>query len=110
VRPERHGFERGPNDKNFTKNKIASRLAPLEADVARYIDVMVRIDRQEAGEARAEKVAHLARRYGRIRREIARLQVMEKALADAPDGQIFLTDPDARAMARSRPAQRHGRL
>lgn len=110
MRPERHGFERGPNDKTFTKTKIASRLAPLEADVARHIDVMVRIDRQEAGEARTEKVAHLARRYGRIRQEIARLQAMEKALTDAPDGQISPTDPDARAMARSRPAQRHGRL
>lgn len=27
---------------------------------------MVRIDRQEEGEARVEKVRHLARRYGRI--------------------------------------------
>jgi transposase len=88
-------------DKNFTKGKIASRLAHLEADVDRYITEMVRIDWQEEGEARVEKVAHLARRYGRIRREIDRLKAMDKALADAPDGQISLTDPDARAMATS---------
>ncbi|PTR15281.1 hypothetical protein C8J28_1141, partial [Cereibacter azotoformans] len=88
-------------DRNFTKGKIASRLTHLEADVARCINEMVRIDRQEEGEARAEKVAHLARRYGRIRREIERLKAMDKALADAPDGQISLTDPDARAMATS---------
>ena len=88
-------------DKNFTKGKIASRLAHLEADVARYIDEMVRIDRQEECEARVEKVAHLARRYGRIRQEIDRLNAMDKTLADAPDGQISLTDPDARAMATS---------
>lgn len=88
-------------DKNFTKGKIASRLAHLEADVDRYITEMVRIDRQEKGEARAEKVAHLARRYGRIRQEIERLKAMDKALADAPDGQISLTDTDARAMATS---------
>jgi hypothetical protein len=62
---------------------------------------MVRIDRQEEGEVRAEKVAHLARRYGRIRQEIDRLKEMDKALADAPDGQISLTDSDARAMATS---------
>lgn len=86
-------------DRNFTRNKIASRLAHLEADVERYINEMVRIDRQEEGEARAGKVQHLARRYGRIRQEIARLKAMDKALADAPDGQISLTDPDARAMA-----------
>ena len=88
-------------DKNFTKGKIASRLAHLEADVERYIDEMVRIDRQEEGESRAAPVQHLGRRYGRIRQEIARLKVMDKALADAPDGQISLTDPDARAMATS---------
>lgn len=49
-------------DRNFTKGKIASRLAHLEADVARYIDVMVRTDRQESGETRDTKVANLARR------------------------------------------------
>lgn len=92
-------------DRNFTKNKIASRLAHLEADVERYINEMVRIDRQEEGEARADKVAHLARRYGRIQQEIARLKAMDRALAEAPDGQISLTDPDARAMATS---ARHG--
>uniref|UniRef100_UPI002626E08A transposase n=1 Tax=uncultured Jannaschia sp. TaxID=293347 RepID=UPI002626E08A len=43
----------------------------------------------------------LARRYGRIRQEIARLKAMDEALTDAPDGQISLTDPDARAMATS---------
>ncbi len=88
-------------DRNFTKGKIASRIAHLEADVERYITEMVRIDRQEEGEARAGKVEHLSRRYGRIRQEIARLKEMDKALADAPDGQISLTDPDARAMATS---------
>ena len=97
-------------DRNFTKGKIASRFAHLEAEVGRYIEEMVRIDRQEEGEARAEKVAHLARRYRRIRQEIERLQAMDEALADAPDGQISLTDPDARAMATSARAQRACRL
>lgn len=40
-------------DRNFTRNKIASRLVHLEADVERYINEMVRLDRQEEGEARA---------------------------------------------------------
>jgi site-specific recombinase len=73
-------------DKNFTKGKIASRLAHREADVDRYINEMVRIDRQEESDTRSDKVAHLARRYGRIRQEIARLKAMDEALADAPDG------------------------
>jgi hypothetical protein len=96
-------------DRNFTKGKIASRLAHLEADVERYIDEMVRIDRHEEGEARAEKVDNLGRRHGRIRQAIQRLKAMEQALADAPDGQISLTDPDARD-GDQRTAQRARRL
>jgi transposase len=88
-------------DRNFTEGKIASRIAHLEADVERYITDMIRIDRQEKGEARAGKVEYLSRRYGRIRQEIARLKEMHKALADATDGQISLTDPGARALATS---------
>lgn len=88
-------------DKNFTKGKIASRIAHLEASVERYIDEMVRVDRQEAGEARTEKLANLHRRYGRIRQEIQRLQDMEQALKEVPENQISLTDPDSRSMATS---------
>jgi transposase len=95
-------------DKNFTKGKIASRIAHLEADVDRYITEMVRIGRQEEGEVRAEKVEHLSRRYGRIRQEIARLKEMDHALANAPDGQISLTNPNAHSMATS--ARHSGRV
>ncbi|MFM7332933.1 MAG: IS1182 family transposase [Tabrizicola sp.] len=86
-------------DRNFTKGKIASRLAHLEAEVERYLEEADRIDRQETGAARAERAAHLSGRFHRVRHEIERLMAMDKALVDAPDGQISLTDPDARAMA-----------
>lgn len=86
-------------DRNFTKGKLASRLVHLEAEVGRYIEEADRIDRQETGEARTERAAHLTGRFLRIRQEIERLLAMQDALADAPDGQISLTDPDARAMA-----------
>ena len=92
---------RGPNDQNFTKGKIASRLAHLETSVERYIDEMVRIDRHEDGETRVEKVETLGRRYARVKREIQRLQAMEGRVEDAPDGQVSLTDPDARSLATS---------
>ena len=88
-------------DKNFTDGKIASRIAHLEASVERYIDDMVRIDWQEEGEARREKLANLHRRYGRIRQEIQRLQDMDRALKESADSQISLTDPDSRSMATS---------
>lgn len=45
--------------------------------------------------------AHLAQRYGRLKQEIEKLKAMEYALADAPEDQISLTDPDARAVAAS---------
>lgn len=67
----------------------------------RSIDDMVRIDRQEEGEVRAEKVANLGRRHARNPSETQRLRSMQRALEEAPDGQISLTDPDARAMATS---------
>lgn len=86
-------------DRNFTKGKIASRLTHLEAEVERYLEEADRIDRQEAGAARAERAAHLSGRFHRVRHEIERLMALDKALVDAPDGQISLTDPDARAMA-----------
>ena len=60
-------------DKNFTKGKINSRTAHLVASIERYLDEMVRIDRQEEGGVRAEKIANLARRCERIRQEIERL-------------------------------------
>jgi len=88
-------------DKNFTKGKIASRIAHLEASIDRYLKEMVRIERQEEGEVRAAKIANLAHRSDRIRQEIQRLQDMDRALKDAPDSQISLTDPDARSMATS---------
>ena len=86
-------------DRNFTKGKITSRLAHLEASVERYIDEMVRIVRHEAGEARTEKVDNLGRRYARVKREIQRLQAMKARVEEALDGQVSLTDSDARSMA-----------
>ncbi|NIQ97710.1 MAG: IS1182 family transposase, partial [Desulfuromonadales bacterium] len=88
-------------DKNFTKGKVASRTAHLVASIERYFEEMIRIDRQEEGEARAEKIANLAQRCERIRQEIERLQEMDRALEESPGRQISLTDPDARAMATS---------
>jgi hypothetical protein len=88
-------------DRTFTKGKIASRIVQFGAGIERYLKEMVRIDYQEAGEARAEKIANLARRYDRVRQEIQRLQGMNEALKDAPDGQISLTGPDSRSMATS---------
>jgi len=88
-------------DKSFTKGKIASRTSHLIASIQRYLDDMIRIDRQEEGEVRAEKITNLAQRCERIRQEIARLVDMREALNQSSDSQISLTDPDSRSMATS---------
>lgn len=85
-------------DRNFTKAKIAGRLVHLE-EVGRYIEEAERADRQETGEARAEKIAHLTSRYHRVWLEMDRMVRLRRELETAPDEQISLTDPDARAMA-----------
>ena len=55
-------------------------------------------DRQEDRVAEL-RVARLSERLEALRRQMRQLQVMERAVADAPDHQVSLTDPDARAMA-----------
>jgi hypothetical protein len=46
-----------------------------------------------------EVVNRLRDRLEALRRQMRELQAMERAVADAPDHQVSLTDPDARAMA-----------
>jgi transposase len=55
-------------------------------------------DRQEDRVAEL-RVARLSERLEALRRQMRQLQAMEQAVADAPDHQVSLTDPDARAMA-----------
>jgi hypothetical protein len=44
-------------------------------------------------------IGRLTERLEALRRQMRQLQVMERVVADAPDHQVSLTDPDARAMA-----------
>ena len=80
-------------DRNFTKAKIASRLVHLEKEVGRYVEEAERADRQETGEERAEKIAHLTSRYHRVRLEMDRMVRLRRELETAPDEQISLTAP-----------------
>ncbi len=58
-------------DRNYTKGKIANRLAHLEAEAGRYIDEADRVDRQETGAARAERAVHLTDRYPASNRRLS---------------------------------------
>ena len=57
-------------------------------------------DRQENEVARA-KSARLKDKITALREQVRQFRVMEQAIKDASDGQVSLTDPDARSMATS---------
>jgi transposase len=83
-------------DKNFTKNKMARRMAQIEENVARYLQQLDSADRQEPSEAQSSKTAHLKDKIAGLKREMQRLAVL-----DAEMMQKSLTDPDARSMTTS---------
>ena len=85
-------------DKNYTPAAIRLRLAQVEASIERYLDKLDTADRQEADVAEM-RTARLNERIEALRRQMRELQSMAREVETAPDRQISLTDPDARAMA-----------
>jgi len=88
-------------DRNFTAAKMRRRMAQIETSVARYLDQLDTADRQEPSEALAMKVTRLNEKIAKLREEMQRLEAIEARRQASPDGQISLTDPDARSMATS---------
>ena len=87
-------------DKNFTPAKLQRRIEQVEDSIARYMAAMDTADRQENEVARA-KSARLGDKITTLREQVRQFRAMEQAIKDAPDGQVSLTDPDARSMATS---------
>jgi transposase len=87
-------------DKNFTDYKLKARMQQLEESIARYLADLDRADRDPTlvTEARAE---HLKQKIATVKAEMQRLRQIGQQMAAAPDGQVSLTDPDARSMATS---------
>jgi len=88
-------------DRNFTQAKMQRRMAQIETSVARYLDQLDSADRQEPTEALSQKVTRLTEKIEKLRQEMQRLEALETRRQASPDGQISLTDPDARSMATS---------
>ncbi len=83
-------------DKNFTAAKMARRLAEIEAAIGRYMAEMDETDAAEpAGRTRIE---HLQEKLAALHVHMAELKLIDEKLRAAPEGQISLTDPDARSM------------
>jgi len=85
-------------DKNYTPGAIRLRMEQVDASIARYLSMLDTADRQE-DEVAELRIGRLTERLAALRRQMRELQAMEHVVAVAPDHQVSLTDPDARAMA-----------
>lgn len=85
-------------DKNYTPGAIRLRMEQVDGSIARYLEMLDTADRQEDQIAEM-RISRLTERLDALRRQMRDLQAMARAVADAPDHQVSLTDPDARAMA-----------
>src|SRR5678816_3136206 len=84
-------------DRNFTPGKIDKRQQQIEESIQRYLNALETADRtQPAGiEAKTER---LHEKIERLRLQMRQLDELKKQLRTHPDGQLSLTDPDARSM------------
>jgi transposase len=87
-------------DKNFTDRKLQARMQQLEESIARYLPDLDRADRDPTAvtEARTE---HLKDNVETVKAQMRRLRQIGEQMAQSPDGQVSMTDPDARSMATS---------
>ena len=87
-------------DNNFTRTKIAKRIEQADANIMRYLTALERADRQ-TGDVIEVQTTRLKEKIEKLRGRIASLHEMSRQVEAAPDKQISLNDPDARAMSMS---------
>jgi transposase len=87
-------------DKNFTDRKLKARMEQLEESIGRYLAELDRADRAPTAVSEGQ-VSRLNEKIARIKAQMQRLNDIGRQMQAAPDGQISLTDPDARSMATS---------
>jgi len=85
-------------DRNFTKAKVRRRITAIDKSLDRYRDQLASFDRQEQGVPQA-KTEHIHKQIDALKRQMSEVKTIEKLVETAPDKQISLTDPDARAMS-----------
>lgn len=84
-------------DKNYTAAKVQSRMKQVQDNIDRYLEELDRVDRAESDIAEP-KAARLTEKITRLRDQMRTLEAREDEVRLAPDQQVSLTDPDARAM------------
>jgi transposase len=87
-------------DRNYTATKVIKRIEQVDASIERYLATLDRTDREDSDipETRTERIRD---KIAGLRQQMQFLKEMEVKVAAAPDGQVSLTDPDARSMATS---------
>ena len=84
-------------DKNYTAAKVRSRMQQVQDNIDSYLEELDRADRAESDIAEP-KAARLTEKIARLRDQMRALEAREEEVRLAPDQQVSLTDPDARAM------------
>ena len=87
-------------DKNFTDRKLQARIEQLEDSIKRYLVELDRADR-DATAVLPGRVAHLKDKIAKVKQQMRALEAIGEQMKASEDGQISLTDPDARSMATS---------
>jgi transposase len=85
-------------DRNFTPAKIDKRQQQIEQSIQRYLDALETADRTQPAQMEA-KTERLQDKIQRLRQQMRQLDEVKQELKTHPDGQLSLTDPDARSMA-----------
>src|ERR1700690_3458881 len=87
-------------DKNFTERKLKKRMEHLEDSIARYLTELDRADREPTLVTEG-RVSRLKEKVATVKAHMEQLKQIGQQLQVAPDGQVSLTDQDARSMATS---------
>ena len=87
-------------DKNFTDRKLQARMEQVEESIGRYLAELDRADREPTAVSEG-RVARLRERIVGLKEQMQQLKQIGVEMQAAPDGQVSLTDPDARSMATS---------
>ncbi len=87
-------------DKDFTDRKLQARIEQLEDSIKRYMAELDRADR-DATAVLPTRVAHLKEKIAEVKQQMQTLGEIGTQMKATEDGQISLTDPDARSMATS---------
>ena len=88
-------------EKNFTKDRLARRMATIESTIERYLKELDCADREQeitGVPVAAAKVARLTQGIETLKAKLDRLAAIEAQMRASDETQISLTDPDARAM------------